>query len=101
MNVVIQDSSLLEVADLSYAFCCNANQVGINVSLFHIILHRVELFTTCIYYQKFAEAAQVGIQSLNKFATVEIETRPLQELDDDFFRKFSVVLLSNCDDVSG
>ena len=54
-----------------------------------------------MYYQKFAEAAQVGIQSLNKFATVEIETRPLQELDDDFFRKFSVVLLSNCDDVSG
>jgi hypothetical protein len=38
MNVVIQDSSLLQVSDLSYAFCSTADQVGTNVSLFIVII---------------------------------------------------------------
>ena len=40
------------------------------------------------------------IQQLNKFASVEIETRPLSALSDSYFTDFTAILVSNCADVS-
>lgn len=46
-----------------------------------------------------AEAAYQAIQQLNTYTAVGIETRAQDELDEDFLRSFSVILLNDCDEV--
>ena len=45
-------------------------------------------------------AAFPRIQELNSYTTVVSELRPVKELDDDFIRGFSVVIMHDCAEVT-
>ncbi|CAN5951453.1 unnamed protein product [Sphagnum jensenii] len=57
---------------------------------------RFSLFHAKIHVAKFAEAVLPGLQQLNRYATVSTEQRPTEELPDTFFRAFTAVLLTQC-----
>jgi ubiquitin-like 1-activating enzyme E1 A len=71
VNIVLQDDALVRAADLSTSFFLSQEDIGKNA----------------------AEAAYAKIQDLNKFASVGVETRPLDALDDKYFRDFKVIIL--------
>jgi ubiquitin-like 1-activating enzyme E1 A len=77
MHVVIQDSGVIHNRDLASNYFVTAADVGLNA----------------------AEASLPRIRQLNTFTTVEVETRPLSQLDDNFFRQFGVVLLNDIPEV--
>lgn len=46
-----------------------------------------------------AAAALQNVQQLNTFTEVNIVTKGTSELDEEFLNSFSVILLSDCDEV--
>ena len=46
-----------------------------------------------------AAAALQNIQQLNTFTEVNIVTKGISELDEEFLQSFSVILLNDCDEV--
>jgi hypothetical protein len=50
-------------------------------------------------YGQNAAAALQNIQQLNTFTEVNIVTKGVAELDEEFLQSFSVILLSDCDEV--
>jgi ubiquitin-like 1-activating enzyme E1 A len=72
ISVVIQDSQLVQVEDLSANFFFTAEDIGVNR----------------------ANAALARVQDLNGYTSVAAETRSVDDLPDDYFRQFSVVLTS-------
>jgi hypothetical protein len=46
-----------------------------------------------------AEAALQNIQQLNTYTSVGIVTKDLSELDAEFLKSFSVILVGDCDEV--
>ena len=77
VNVVIQDSETVHARDLSSNFFLTSADVGATT----------------------VAAALPRIQQLNTYASVTAETRPLHQLDDDYFRGFSVVVVHDCAEV--
>ena len=73
MSIVIQDTRNVTDDDLSSNFFLNVNDVG----------------------KPMAAAALHRIQELNNYATVKVESRPLSELDENYFDQFNVILLSD------
>lgn len=74
ISLVIQDSTVIESVDLSANFFFTLEDIGCNK----------------------AKIACERVQDLNQYASVTGEERSLSELDDSFFKSFSVVLLSDC-----
>ena len=73
VSIVIQDTRVVTDDDLSSNFFLNVNDIG----------------------KPMATAALHRIQDLNSYATVTVETRSLNELNDNYFDKFNVILLSD------
>ena len=69
MNVVLIDSSKVEITNLSCNFFLSVDDVG----------------------RPTADACLDRIQELNNFAKVSVESKELDSLADDFFEKFSVI----------
>lgn len=73
VSVMIQDSSIVNHTHLATNFFLNINDIAKNA----------------------AEASLSRIQALNTFATVNIETKTLQELNDDYYTQFNVILMND------
>lgn len=73
VSVVIQDTRNVTDDDLSSNFFLNVNDVG----------------------KPMAAAALHRIQELNNYATVKVESRPLNDLNGNYFDQFNVILLSD------
>ena len=72
VGVVLLDKRMVTLSDLAYNYFLTAGDVG----------------------REAAQASSARIQELNSFATVTVEERDLNELDDDYFQQFSEVLVS-------
>ena len=73
VSIVIQDTRNVTDDDLSSNFFLNINDVG----------------------KPMAAAALHRIQELNNYATVKVESRPLNDLNGNYFDQFNVILLSD------
>ena len=74
ISVVIHDSGTVEAQDLASNFFFTAADVGTSR----------------------ATAGVTRVQEMNPLTSVSAEMRPLSELEDIYFKDFSVVLLGNC-----
>ena len=103
MNITIQDSENVKIKDLAHNYFVSSSDVGLNVSRIqwfscHINLQS-ELFTYDDELAQNAAAALQNIQQLNTFTEVNIVTKGISELDEEFLQSFSVILLNDCDEV--
>lgn len=74
MKVTIQDSSVATYDDLTFNFFLTAGDVG----------------------NKRIAAALPRIQELNNFAVIQGEEKPIDDLPDEFFSAFRVILMTEC-----
>jgi ubiquitin-like 1-activating enzyme E1 A len=74
MSVTIQDSGVVTEDDLSCNFFVDEGDLGKDMAL--AVLPRVK--------------------ELNPFATIQSETKQIQELPDSYFAQFNVILITNC-----
>lgn len=70
--IVIQDSGIVQFSDLASNFFLTTEDVG----------------------KKITEASLSRIQALNSFAKVEVEVNSIDNLNDEYFKSFSVILCS-------
>ena len=73
VSITIQDSNDVDYNDLASNFFLSINDIG----------------------KKITSSALPRIRSLNTFATVNEESKPLTELNDDFFNQFPVIMMCN------
>lgn len=99
ISVVIQDDEVISPYDLSADYFFSSEQCG------QLVIPKccITLYNIGIYFESLSQRAPIActrVQDLNKYAEVAFETKPLYQLDDTFFKSFSVVLLSDCTEVS-
>jgi len=74
VNLTIQDSAIASIDDLALNFFLTVDDVG----------------------KLIGSSVLTRVKELNSFSSVEYESTPLDSLSDEYFSKFSVILMSGC-----
>lgn len=93
VNLTIQDSNVVTNEDFACNFFLTMDDLGKEVSLSSVTII-VE-----ITFSKIATAALAKVKDLNTFANIDCVTSKLDDLPDEFFSQYSVILMSGCSEV--